>query len=83
MSGLTLTDFSISNRYSDDGLHLMQSYLNSDDPAKTNRFLASGGSTWFAENNVGYDQERQRQWLDKQREIERLDREWALAHWGD
>lgn len=75
MSVLALNNLCISIPLSDGEPRSMRGYWHSDDPAKVNRFLASGGHTGFAENELQYDQEQQRQWLQAQWEYENLDRE--------
>ncbi|KAF6228933.1 hypothetical protein HO133_007045 [Letharia lupina] len=75
MSVLALNNLCISIPLSDGEPCSMRGYWHGDDPAKVNRFLASGGYTGFAENELQYDQEQQRQWLQAQWEYENLDRE--------
>ncbi len=51
----------------------MVDYWHSNAPAKKDCFLASGGDKWFAKNELKYNQQQQRQLLEAQQEIERLD----------
>ena len=74
MSVLALTYLSVSTPLNDGGeLHQIRGNWHSNHPAKINRFLASGGNTWFAANELGLDQEQQRQWLEAQRGNDRVD----------
>lgn len=79
MNELALTDLFVTTPLSDGIPRSMQCSWHSNDSAEINRFLASGGDTWFAKNEFKYDQEQQQQWLEAQRENERLDREWVVA----
>lgn len=65
MSVLALTYLSVSTPLNG-GLYQLAFNWHSKEPAKINRFLVSGGDTWFAAKELGYDQEWQRQWLEAQ-----------------
>ena len=72
LSVLALTDLCIFNPISGSGFLSMQDYWHIENSAKINRFLASGGDAWFANNELEYDQQQQQQqWLEAQRENER------------
>lgn len=59
MSVLALTYLSVRTPLKARGLYQKPGKWHSKDPAKINRFLASGGNTWFAANKLGLDQEQE------------------------
>ncbi len=73
MSVLALTHLYTVTPIRSGGLLSMLDYWHSDAPAKRNCVLASGGDKWFAKNELEYNQQQQRQWLDAQQGNGRLD----------